>query len=232
VSNIVIVESKNDRIFMQAMVEKLNSDLQVASPIYIDDYKSLDGLDETKLISALKNLKAEIPKKGVKKIGIIIDIDNYSEQERLGLVNNCIKNGLGTETETLLSTKQFIDISGDNGTKAKLACYFTNVGGQGELETLLKAIKARESPHADCLNSWKTCIESQGQQMGRKDFDKFWVSIYLRYDTCSNQEQTQAGKKCSMSESGFDYVMEHKKNIWDWNNPALDDLKEFFTLFC
>ena len=103
-SNIVIVESKNDRIFMQAMVEKLNCDLQVASPIYIDDYKSLDGLDETKLISALKNLKAEIPKKGVKKIGIIIDIDNYSEQERLGLVNNCIKNGFGTETETLSST--------------------------------------------------------------------------------------------------------------------------------
>ncbi|MEG4419078.1 hypothetical protein QUA70_10785 [Microcoleus sp. LAD1_D5] len=229
-SNIVIVESKNDRIFMQAMVEKLNCDLQVASPIYIDDYKSLDGLDETKLISALKNLKAEIPKKGVKKIGIIIDIDNYSEQERLGLVNNCIKNGFGTETKTLSSTKQFIDICGDNGTKAELACYFTNVGGRGELETLLKAIKARESPHADCLDSWKTCIEKQGQEIDRKDFDKFWVSNYIRYDTCSTQDQKQAGRKCSMA--GFDYVMEHKKDIWDWNNPALDDLKEFFTLFC
>jgi hypothetical protein len=230
VSNIVIVESKNDRIFMQAMVEKLNCDLQVASPIYIDDYKSLDGLDETKLISAFKNLKAEIPKKGVKKIGIIIDIDNYSEQERLGLVNNCIKNGFGTETETLSSTKQFIDISGDNGTKAKLACYFTNVGGQGELETLLKEIKAKDSTHADCLDSWKECIEGKEKEIDRKDFDKFWVSIYLRYDTCSNQEQTQAGKKCSMS--GFDYVMKHKKDIWNWDHPALDDLKEFFTLFC
>jgi hypothetical protein len=30
----------------------------------------------------------------------------------------------------------------------------------------------------------------------------------------------------------FDYVMEHKKDIWDWDNPALDDLKEFFKLFC
>jgi len=230
VSNIVIVESKNDRIFMQAMVEKLNCDLQVASPISIDDYKSLDGLDETKLISALKNLKAEIPKKGVKKIGIIIDIDNYSEQERLGLVNNCIKNGLGTETETLSSTKQFIDISGDNGTKAKLACYFTNVGGQGELETLLKAIKARESPHADCLDSWRDCLKKKGKEIKQKDFDKFWIDNYIRFDTCEKQEQKQAGRKCSMHE--FDYVMKHKKDIWDWNNPALDDLKEFFTLFC
>ena len=32
--------------------------------------------------------------------------------------------------------------------------------------------------------------------------------------------------------SGFDYVMEHKKDIWKWDHPALDDLKEFFTLFC
>ena len=78
-SNIVIVESKNDRIFMQAMVEKLNYDLQVASPIYIDDYKSLEGLSKTELIKALKALEANIDKRDIEKIGIIIDIDNDSE---------------------------------------------------------------------------------------------------------------------------------------------------------
>jgi hypothetical protein len=228
VSNIVIVESKNDAIFMQAMVEKLNCDIEVEPPIYIDDYESLEGLSETKLITTLKSLEADLQKRDIEKIGIIIDIDNDSEQERLELVNKCIKEVF--ESETLLSTKQFIDICGDNGTNAKLACYFTNVGGKGELETLLKAIKAIQSPYADCLNSWQTCIESQGKEINQKEFDKFWVSIYLRYDTCSNQEQKQAGRKCSMS--GFDYVMEHKKDIWDWDNPALDDLKQFFKLFC
>jgi hypothetical protein len=228
VSNIVIVESKNDAIFMQAMVDQINCHIQVEQPIYIDDYESLEGLSETKLITTLKDLEADLQKRDIEKIGIIIDIDNYSEPERLEWVNKCIQQVF--KSENLSNTKQFIDISGDNGTKAKLACYFTNFGGKGELETLLKAIKARESPHADCLSSWKTCIESQGKDISDKDFDKFWVSIYLRYDTCSNQEQTQAGKKCSMS--GFKYVMEHKKDIWEWNNPALDDLKEFFTLFC
>ena len=227
-SNIVIVESKNDKIFMQAMVEKLNYDLQVEPPINIEDYESLEGLSETKLITILKALEADIQKRDIEKIGIIIDIDNYSEAERLEFVNECIQQVF--ESETLSNTKQFIDICGDNGTNAKLACYFTNFEGKGELETLLKAIKARESPHADCLNSWKTCIESQGQQIDRKGFDKFWVSIYLRYDTCSKQDRKQAEKKCSMSR--FDYVMKHKKDIWDGNNPALDDLKEFFTLFC
>ncbi|MEG4939601.1 DUF3226 domain-containing protein [Microcoleus sp. F4-D5] len=227
-SNIVIVESKNDAIFMKAMVEKLNCDIQVEPPIYIDDYESLEGLSETKLITTLKALEADLQKRDIEKIGIIIDIDNYSEADRLEWVNKCIQQVF--ESETLSSTKQFIDICGDNGTKAKLACYFTNFEGKGELETLLKAIKDRESPHADCLNSWKTCIESQGQQINQKGFDKFWVSIYLRYDTCSDNEQQQAGRKCTMS--GFDYVMKHKKNIWDWDNPALDDLKEFFKLFC
>jgi uncharacterized protein YqgV (UPF0045/DUF77 family) len=192
VSNIVIVESKNDKIFMQAMVEKLNCDIQVDPPIYIDDYKSLEGLSETELIKALKNLIRKIDRKDIEKIGIIIDIDNCSEQERLKFVDRCIKQVF--QAETLSSTKQFIDICTDNGTNAKLACYFTNVGGKGELETLLKAIKARESPHADCLNSWKTCIESQGQQIDQKGFDKFWVSIYLRYDTCSNKEQNKLAK--------------------------------------
>ncbi|WP_333419009.1 DUF3226 domain-containing protein [Microcoleus sp. MOSTC5] len=179
-------------------------------------------------MTTLKALEADLQKRDIEKIGIILDIDNYSEPERLELVNKCIKEVF--ESETLLSTKQFIDICADNGTNAKLACYFTNAEGKGELETLLKAIKARESPHADCLNSWKTCIESQGKQINQKGFDKFWVSIYLRYDTCSDKEEKQAGRKCSMS--GFDYVMEQKKDIWDWNNPALDDLKEFFKLFC
>jgi hypothetical protein len=135
------------------------------------------------------------------------------------------------EAESLSSTKQFIDICTERGTTSKLACYFTNVRGKGELETLLKAIKARESPYADCLDSWRSCIEEkEGKKIKQKDFDKFWISNYIRYDTCSKQDQKQVEKKCSMH--GFEYVMEHKKDIWDWDNPALDDLKEFFTLFC
>ena len=227
-SNIAIVESKNDAIFMQAMVDTLNCAIQVDPPIYIDNYKSLEGLSETKLIITLKDLEADLQKRDIEKIGIIIDIDNYSEPERLEWVNKCIQQVF--ESETLSRTKQFIDICGDNGTKAQLACYFTNFEGKGELETLLKAIKARESPYADCLNSWKSCIEKEGKKIKQKDFDKFWISNYIKYDTCSNQDQKQASRKCSMSE--FDYVMKHKKDIWNWDHPALDDLKEFFKLFC
>ncbi|MEG4026498.1 DUF3226 domain-containing protein [Microcoleus sp. S13C4] len=229
-SNIIIVESKNDEAFMKAMIEVLNYDIHVEEPICIEKYESLKGLSEEQLRNTLKELKAEMEKNDdIEKIGIIIDMDNHSEQERVEFVNKCIKDVF--DSETLSSTKQFIDICGDNGTKAQLACYFTNVEGKGELETLLKAIKARESPYADCLDSWRSCIEEkEGKKIKQKDFDKFWISNYIRYDTCSKKEQQQVEKKCSMH--GFDYVMEHKKDIWDWDNPALDDLKEFFKLFC
>jgi hypothetical protein len=228
VSNIIIVESKNDAIFMQAMVDKVNCDIKVDPPIYIENYKSLEGLSEKKLITTLNDLKADIQREDIEKIGIILDIDNYSEPERLEWVNKCIQKVF--KSETLSSTKRFIDIYGDNETNAKLACYFTNFEGKGELETLLKAIKARESPHADCLDSWRDCLKKKGKEIKQKDFDKFWIDNYIRYDTCSKKEQQQAGRKCTMSR--FDYVMEHKKDIWDWDNPALDDLKEFFNLFC
>src|SRR5919202_2239814 len=156
---------------MQAMVDKLNCDIQVEKPIYIDDYERLEGLSQTKLITTLKALEADLQKRDIEKIGIIIDIDNYSEAERLEFVNECIQQVF--ESETLSSTKQFIDICGDNGTKAKLASYFTNFEGKGELETLLKAIKARESPYADCLDSWRSCIkEKEGKEIKQKDFDK------------------------------------------------------------
>jgi hypothetical protein len=182
VSNIIIVESKNDKAFMKAMIEVLNCDIHVEEPICIEKYESLEGLSEEQLRNTLKELKAEMEKNDdIEKIGIIIDIDNHSEQERVDFVNKCIKDVF--DSETLSSTKEFIDICGDNGTKAKLACYFTNVGGQGELETLLKAIKARDSPHADCLDSWRDCLEKKGKEIKQKDFDKFWIDNYIRYDT-------------------------------------------------
>lgn len=210
------------------MVEFLNCNIQIEPPICIDDYECLEGLNPKKLITTLKDLEADLQKRDIEKIGIVIDLDNYSESERLEWVSECIKDVF--EAEILSSTKQFIDICTKLGTNAKLACYFTNVGGKGELETLLKEIKAKDSPYADCLDSWKTCLENQGKKISQKEFDKFWISNYIRFDTCSKKEQKQAGDKCSMSK--FDYVMEHKKDIWDWDNPTLDDLKEFFKLFC
>ena len=117
-----------------------------------------------------------------------------------------------------------------DGFDVSLACYFTNVYRQGELETLLKVIKSSNSTFADCLESWNICLQKQYKEIKPKDFDKLWVNTYIRFDTCSSNNKKQAERKCSMS--GFDYIMREKADIWNFDHPVLDDLKQFFKMFC
>jgi hypothetical protein len=110
----------------------------------------------------------------------------------------------------------------------QLACFLTNIEGHGELETVLKTIKAKPSLYADCLENWRSCLSIQNETISDKEFDKFWVNNYLRFDTCTKEERKQAGKKCSMH--NFEYIMQHKLDIWNFDNPVLDELKTFLRL--
>ena len=226
-SNKLIVESDNDKHFLQAIIRHLNSNIEVASPIMIlddDDYKSMNGLDHKKLKDALNYLKGDIQKGKIERVGI--DIDNEEESNRIDLVNQSIQE-VFPGSSSLTEVKKFINITFD-GFDFQLACYFTNVDGKGELETVLKEIKNQNSDYADCLNNWKDCVESRGnEEIKTKDFDKLWVRIYIRYDTPSKKQKQKAATRCT-----FKYVMRERTDIWDFEHPTLNDLKEFLQMFC
>lgn len=226
-SNILIVESNNDKYFVQAIIHYLNFNIEVAPPIIIseDDYRSMNGLNQTKLKDAFKDLKADIQKGEIERVGIVIDIDDKGKSERINFINECIQE-VFPESQLLEEVKKFINITLDD-INIQLACYFTNVDGQGELETVLKMIKSQNSDYADCLESWKDCLKNYGKEIKIKDFDKFWVNTYLRYDTCSKRESKQAYRKCT-----FEYAMSEKTEIWNFDHPVLNDLKEFLQMFC
>lgn len=229
--NILIVESQNDKYFLNAVINHLNLQIDIASPIFIllaDDYREMGGLSPENLRKALKDLKADIQKGEIERIGIVIDVDQETKEKRIEFVNEAVQ-AVFSDPPHLQSTNEFIDLKFDDF-NIQLACFFTNVDGKGELETVLKLIKSQDSTHADCLESWKSCLENKGKEIREKDFDKFWISVYLRFDTCSNTEKRQAGTKCSMS--GFKYIMGNKVSIWDLDHPVLDDLKQFLRLFC
>ena len=49
-SNILIVESKNDKIFIEKLIEILNFDnIEIDELICVDNYEDLDGWDSKKL---------------------------------------------------------------------------------------------------------------------------------------------------------------------------------------
>ncbi|MEA5552899.1 DUF3226 domain-containing protein [Anabaena cylindrica UHCC 0172] len=230
-SNKLIVESNNDKYFLQAIIRHLNCNIEVESiepapPIIIseDDYKSMEGLNSKKLIAALNSLKADIEKGEIEKVGIIIDIDDNEENERINFINECLQE-VFPGTTSLTEVNKFINITFDD-INIHLACYFTNVDRKGELETVLKMIKSQNSVYADCLESWKDCLKSHGKEIKIKDFDKFWVSIYLRFDTCSKNDKKQAERKCS-----FKSAMNEKTWIWDFEHPTLNNLKAFLQMF-
>ena len=228
-SNLLIVESKNDKIFIEAIIRDLNYDIEIDEPICkIDDDECLEGLSEKKLVNALNSLAADIQKKDIQKIGIVIDMDNFSREERLAFIDKCIKQVFQTQA-SISKIGEFIEILTPNQEAIQLACYFTNVDNRGELETVLKTIKTEDSTFADCLEIWRECLNQQGKSISDKDYDKFWVNLYIRYDTCSRSERKQAERKCSMK--NFEYVMENKKAIWDFSHPILAELKAFLNLF-
>jgi len=201
VNNLLIVESNNDKYFIEALLKHINVSIEIDSPVYtINEYECLGGISKLEL--KLKSLKSQALKKGINKIGIIFDADSA---------------GIKTRTQEI---QQKIDLVFGKTPELEFSIYILNVDGVGELETLLKVIKSKNSPMADCLGAWQQCLSSNNKALKQKDFDKFWISIYHRFDCCNKKEQKQAGCKCDNEAS-------LKKPIYDFDKQELNALKQF-----
>ena len=87
--NILIVESKNDQHFLEALIKHLNLEEEVEvdkAPICsIDDFECLNGLNDEKLRIKFEDVLSDVLKKGIDKIGIVLDLDNEKPENRLKL---------------------------------------------------------------------------------------------------------------------------------------------------
>lgn len=219
VSNLIIVESHNDKFFLEKLRDELGlNDIEVEEPICnLTDFECLDGLSENKLKLTLDNIKFD----RYQKIGIIIDADDKGIENRIDLINTCIRSLEDAPNDfELKKINEFIKIE---NLDIEIGCYIMNVSGNGELETVLKVIKSKDSTYADCLDAWKDCLSSKGKNIKDKDFDKFWINNYLRFDTCASSDKGQADRKCKGE-------LAIKKDIWNFENSILDELKTFLRL--
>lgn len=214
-SNSIIVESENDKYFIEAFIDKLNLEIEVENPICsIDDYKCLGGYTN------LKNKLQEIRFDKITRLGIILDADNIGVKKRVDFINKSLKVVCSdvelTKINELKKSKE-LDI--------EIACYIMNIDDKGELETVLKTIKSENSTYADCLYKWRDCLKEKSYEISDKEFDKFWINNYLKFDTCkSNRDRGNKNKYCSNEEA-------IKKDIWNFEHPSLTDLKDFLSLF-
>lgn len=234
-SNLIIVESENDQYFIEALIDNLNlPNIKVGTPICkIDDFDCLGGY--TKLTANLRSLKLD----KYSKIGIILDADEATIAGRVNFINKALKSICGDVT-----LDEINQLRRSNTLDLSIACYITNVGGKGELETVMRKIKSKDSIYADCLTEWKKCLEAKGKIIKDKEFDKVWVSNYLKYDTCNsskhrgNKKKYCANELINNTDNGNEIennLMSNdktiKKNIWNFDDSILDELKIFLKLF-
>lgn len=219
-NNLLIVESQNDKFFIERLKQEITANFDVDTPICsISEYECLDGLSKKRLEDKLQEIEVDIGKRGLNRIGILLDADDKGIEARVKLINDavkCIDNKLSISAVNTWYKSESLDI--------EISCHILNVDGGGELETVLKTIKSHDSRFADCLDAWRHCITYNNKKITDKDFDKFWISIYQRYDCCSKNDKKQASTKCNPEAS-------LQKNIWDFSHPVLDDLKSYLTMF-
>jgi len=234
VNNLIIVESENDKYFIESFIEYLNlKNIEVDNPICnVLEFNCLGGLNN------LKNKLRDIRFDDYDKIGIILDADDVGIEGRIDFINQALKEVCSDVNLTEINKFEY-----SKELDVEIACYITNVNGKGELETLLRKVKSKESVYADCLESWKECLEKNGKPLNQKEFDKIWVSYYLKFDTCIGRDKKQKFKKCAnelKQNPKNQYEIETnlqsneytiKKDIWDFEHNCLSDLKKFLSLF-
>lgn len=150
--NLLVVESDNDKYFIEAFIKYLNLDenIIVDTPICkIDDFECLGGIN--KLGNKLHRIKTRIEREDIEKLGIILDADKEGIPKRIEFINQNLKENVCSDaTLTDINT-----LTKSDELEVYIACYITNIDGEGELETLLKAVKSKDSIYADCLESWQ-----------------------------------------------------------------------------
>lgn len=216
----IIVEGKSDKVFIESLIGKNGVVNSVVEELRgIDDFEYSEKIEEK-----LKGFKVQIGK-GIRKIGIIIDQD-AKENDRIAFLNKMIQKVFGAEY-SLIKEQEPITIKVGEHT-IELSCFVMQVNGIGELSTMLKAIKpaSKSSKFADCLEKWWECADAEKKIIDQVEFDKSWYHYYIKWDNSSHQERQQANKYCTL-----EYSLNYKKDIWDFENKILDDLKTYLSTF-
>jgi 5S rRNA maturation endonuclease (ribonuclease M5) len=211
VNNLVLVEGNDDKEFIEALIRHCN----------IRNIKCSQFGGISKLSDELEDLtKKSIIQNQIKKIGIIIDLDEDSVAHRLdSIINKEIQEVFATKL-SISQMNHWVTVPVDSEVSVEISCYFMNVNGRGELETVLRAIKKNNSVRADCLEKWRECVEATEMKLTNNEFDELWINTYQRFDCCTKTDRNEAKKNCSLTPS-------LKKGIYDFDSPVLQELKQF-----
>jgi len=230
INHILLVEGESDIKFFEALIKYVN---KTNSSIDLDNIKIdiINGSDNIKLQLAVKSLQTDIRNSPLKNFGIVMDLDEFTVEDRFGQVKIVLSELFGVDKITEIDANSFNLKINDKRT-IKVTCHFIETDLVTNLELLLKTI-ATESPiAANCLELWYHCAIASGRKIRKSDYLKFWREVYVRYDYCADKNLLKhASINCTTEKSFDNLFIEGKPQAWDFENKILDNLKKYLSTF-
>lgn len=231
---LLIVESPNDKAFFHLLMQSGRqteiTSIQETEIEHLHDFEGTDGKvkrGKNALSQKLEVIKAQLSKiyPDIQHLAVILDADSPPEggkQQSLALINQAFKKAFRVDTgftELGQEVEKEVDLSGEV-TLLKMSCYLTHdSSGEGNLDTVMKAIASQSCPESDCLEEMNTCVVAKtGKPM--RDFTKQWVNYYVR--SYASKKQLQNAEKRLQ-----EVIAEQGTNMFDLNSPVIAGIKSY-----
>ncbi len=231
VTNILLVEGNSDIKFFETLINYANRKIEnfdIGNHVKFD---SIGGSDFDITEKAIKSLVTDLRKNPIKKFGIIMDLDEKSNEDRFKQIQDILTNIFG-KTSVEKKSNSEINLKINEQKTVLVSCYFIENTIITNLELLLKSITTIEPVAANCLKNWYDCAIASGRNIRRSDYLKFWREVYVRYDYCSDKKLLKhAAENCTVDKSYSNLLIEDKAKAWDFDHEILNDLKEFLKSF-
>lgn len=234
IKHILFVEGESDEKFFKTLLQYSQKKEDINTSVQAINFSKIGGSDEKKLIATFKSIRTDLRNGNINSVGVIIDIDNYSLEQRIEQINNAANQAFNDYQFTNFSaTINSVQLKPNNIVSIPFSFQIIkDVTGQGNLETLLQNIVTQNPIAASCLEDWKNCAAAKGVKIKQSDFAKFWKEVYVRYDYCSNKELAKhAAENCTFEKSLENMLIEAKPKAWNFEHDTLKDLRNYLNQF-
>jgi hypothetical protein len=230
IKNIILVEGFSDIKFFETLVkfEDLKNGTSNLETIQFDE---IGGSDDSKLEKAIRGLTTDLLKKPIINFGIILDLDEFTKDERLSKIESIFISIFGKDKITTIDNNN-LNLKVNEFFTIKVSCHFIENDLVTNLELLLKQITTVDTIAADCLKNWYDCAIAAGRKVRKSDYLKFWREVYIRYDYCADKKLLKhSSENCTTEKSFENLFIEGKPQAWDFENTVLDNLKKYLSTF-
>ena len=234
IKNILLVEGTNDKLFISGLLNFLNYDNVYVEQIIAFDY--FEGSDVKIISNKLRVTLPTLLNSPIEKLGIILDIDNFSPIERIVQINEAMKNAFEAYAFNQFSLENNnIQLKINDVRNISISYYLMQTQlGKGNTESVLKEIVSVNPLSADCLELWKKCSDEQGRKISESQYLKEWINFYIRYDYCSDKTLSKHAKdNCNLEKSIDNISNIEKPDAWDFSKDisSLNNLKLYLKRF-